>query len=265
MNINGKVFTIGADPEIFVHKDGNFVSAHDLVKGTKNKPYLVKDGAVQVDGLALEFNINPAEDFEQFKFNLNSVQSTLKSMIGDLEFMQACTVVFDEEFTKTVPKANLTLGCEPDYNGWTYDENPPPEQATLLRTVGGHIHIGGFPTDNPFKPEHFHACARLARILDFTLGVYSILWDTDDERRRIYGKAGSFRPKKYGMEYRTLSNKWIFDENLVEFVYDGAERALDLAINSQFDPDHFIEDIINESDRGHEYFQDNIFAKQLVA
>ena len=48
---------IGADPELFVKKDGVVVSGHDLIQGTKADPFPVQDGAVQVDGMALEFNI----------------------------------------------------------------------------------------------------------------------------------------------------------------------------------------------------------------
>ena len=53
---------LGADPEAFVVlKDGGIpVSAHGLLPGTKDKPFPVEKGAVQVDGMAAEFNIEPA-------------------------------------------------------------------------------------------------------------------------------------------------------------------------------------------------------------
>jgi len=53
---------VGCDPELFVKKDGVLVSAHGLVQGSKEHPFRVSKGAVQVDGMALEFNIDPAED-----------------------------------------------------------------------------------------------------------------------------------------------------------------------------------------------------------
>ena len=58
MLVNNKKFTIGADPEVFVADSltNTFVSAHDLVPGTKLEPFAVNKGAVQVDGMALEFN-----------------------------------------------------------------------------------------------------------------------------------------------------------------------------------------------------------------
>jgi hypothetical protein len=46
-------------------------------------------------------------------------------------------------------------------------------------------------------------------MLDLRLAVPSLIWDKDKKRRLLYGKAGCFRPKPYGMEYRTLSNAWL--------------------------------------------------------
>ena len=256
MLVNNKKFTIGADPEVFVADSltNTFVSAHDLVPGTKLEPFAVNKGAVQVDGMALEFNIDPADSFEEFEDNLNSVQNTLAGMIGDKKFIQDASVYFDEEFVKGVPEFNLMLGCEPDYNGWTMDVNAPADAASLMRTAGGHVHVGGFFTDDPFSPEHFATCARLARTMDHTLGVYSVLWDKDDKRRSMYGKAGSFRPKPYGMEYRTLSNRWIFNTDLIRFVYNATQEALEKMFDPSFSVGEEVREIINSSDRSSDFF-----------
>ena len=45
-------------------------------------------------------------------------------------------------------------------------------------------------------------------------------------RKQLYGKAGAYRPKPYGFEYRTLSNFWVFDKKLIEWVWRNTERAL---------------------------------------
>lgn len=266
MFVNGKKFTIGADPEVFIG-DANtlkFRSAHDLLPGTKDNPYRVPNGAVQVDGMAAEFNIDPAEDLESFQENLSSVQQTLQQMIGDNKILNQTSAYFDQEFTKDIPPLNLMLGCDPDYNGWTCDENIKPEADSFMRTAGGHVHIGGFFAEDPFSPEHFETSARLARVLDETIGVYSLLWDEDDDRRTMYGQAGAFRPKTYGMEYRTLSNKWIFDPKLTSFVYRGVKRALGLMFEG-YDPDEKVRYIINASDRGNAFFKGNPWTKQLEA
>ena len=100
-NLNIK---LGADPEKFVSNGKEFVSAHGMIQGTKAKPFPVKDGAVQVDGMAVEFNIDPAEDKEAFLHNLQSVMSQLDDMIPDHETVATPTADFSEEVIKSSPK-----------------------------------------------------------------------------------------------------------------------------------------------------------------
>ena len=258
-----KTFTIGADPEIFVGFGGKFISAHGLVKGDKKNPFPVQKGAVQVDGMALEFNIDPASDFDTFESNLSLVQEQLKSMIGDREFLRDTSVSFTEDFLKGIPIENVELGCEPDFNAYTGGENVRPSSGELMRTVGGHVHVGGFETDDPMNNRQMIMSGHLARILDDKLGVYSILWDKDDKRRSMYGKAGSFRPKKYGMEYRTLSNAWIFSKDLVKFVYDAVEESFSLFEERGYQTSEFTQEIIDTSNRSHSFFKNNEKADQI--
>jgi hypothetical protein len=51
--------------------------------------------------------------------------------------------------------------------------------------------------------------------------------DDGEMRKQLYGKAGAFRAKPYGVEYRTLSNFWIFNDNLIRWVWNNTQRALD--------------------------------------
>jgi hypothetical protein len=68
------MFMIGCDPEIFVKKGGKLIAATGLVPGDKKKPFRVMGGAVQVDGLALEFNTDPvaSNDFNRFNTQIVS-------------------------------------------------------------------------------------------------------------------------------------------------------------------------------------------------
>lgn len=257
MNIGDTKYTIGADPELFVGRDGQFVSAHGLVRGTKDQPFKVEKGAVQVDGMALEFNIDPAESAEEFQDHLDTVQAQLRSMIGDLDFLTESSVTFDKEFMANIPYDNLVLGCEPDFNAYTRRPNPRPNEGELMRTAGGHVHVGGFFTSTPESLDQLTLAARVAKSLDETLGVYSLFWDQDDKRRSMYGQAGCFRPKEYGMEYRTLSNKWIFKPVLVKFVFDAVAEALTNLHEGVTDFLSDAQDIINTSDRSHSFFKKN--------
>jgi len=57
--------------------------------------------------------------------------------------------------------------------------------------------------------------------MDLRLGMWSLTEDKDTNRRKLYGKAGAFRPKSYGVEYRVLSNFWTFTEANRKKVWDG--------------------------------------------
>lgn len=256
--------TIGADPEIFLARKGEFISAHDLLPGTKWEPHFVKYGAIQVDGMAAEFNIDPASSEEEFLSNLEIVQDQLKYMIPeDVTFLQKSSVEFTREFMRYIPPENLQLGCEPDFNAYSGEINPRPDDQKLLRTAGGHIHVGSedFHSDNLYETNHFSQMQKLVQIIDETVGVYSILWDKDDARRTMYGKAGAFRPKHYGVEYRSLSNSWIFNKERCKFVYEGVQEAVHLLLSGSWRPNMAIQSIINNSDRQHSFFKGNVRAE----
>jgi hypothetical protein len=219
---------VGADPEVFVRdKQGRFRSAHGLIPGTKKEPYKVKDGAVQVDGLALEFNIDPASTREQFVHNIGSVMGQLAAMVPDYELVIQPSVRFNGNHLRAQPEEALELGCEPDYDAYKEKENPRPNNKTTLRTGAGHVHIGFTEGADPQDPEHIQRCITLVKHLDAFLGLPSLSWDNDTLRRTLYGKAGAFRPKEYGVEYRTLSNAWLRDPRLVGYVFDQVQACVE--------------------------------------
>lgn len=226
-------FTIGADPEVFVGDNDKFVSAHNLVTGTKLHPTRVVEGAIQVDGMALEYNIDPCTSKEDFVRRIIGVKKQLLSHIGGLKVLPKATVTFTEEDIADVPTQNFELGCSVDFNAYTLRPNETPESSAMFRTAGGHVHVGGFPTKKRYSSAHLAECARLARLMDRELGVPSLTWDKDVLRRSMYGKAGAFRPTFYGMEYRSLSNLWVFDEALISFVYDATERAFEMFMEGE--------------------------------
>lgn len=218
--------SIGADPEMFLLQAGKFVSAHGLIPGTKEAPHKVNRGAVQVDGMAVEFNIDPAKSKEEFLTNINVVRDQLIHMLPGFELASVPFAEFGADYMKTQPEEALELGCDPDFDAYSEGKaNQRPNGDVTFRTAGGHVHIGwgeDIPTDDP---EHMEACMMLTRELDYYLGLPSLFWDDDDRRRSMYGKAGAFRPKKYGVEYRSLSNAWLKDSKIIEFVYSQTEKC----------------------------------------
>lgn len=228
--MNTSKVLVGADPELFMvlPNSGAFISAHDRIPGTKWEPFKVPYGAVQVDGTALEFNIDPAATVDEFVHNINAVRKTMTDMVPGYNVVAEPVARFEPEYFKfDVPSYAQELGCNPDFNGWTCGVNPKPDpDGQPYRTASGHLHIGWTSDKDVESKEHFLFCCKIARQLDYYLGMSSLLWDADDTRRQLYGKAGAFRPKSYGMEYRVLSNRWLDSEPLMRWIYNTIQVAM---------------------------------------
>ena len=214
------MFLLGADPELFVKdKAGKFISGYGMIPGTKDEPFKVESGAVQVDGMALEFNIDPAKSAREFSSNIKKVMTSLKGMVGDVELAAVPTAYFGKEYMETQPKEALELGCDPDYDAYSGKANPRPDGNVAFRTGAGHIHIGWTEGQDPMNIHHFEACRLVTRALDYYLFPLSQIWDKDKKRRELYGKQGAFRPKPYGVEYRVLSNAWVGNTVLESIIF----------------------------------------------
>lgn len=223
-------FLVGADPELFVlDTTGRPVSAAGLIPGTKAVPHRVKDGAVQVDGMAAEFNIDPCSSFEEFDGRITSVMKQLKAFLPKgYKLAARPAVVFDEGVWALAPDDAKELGCSPDFNAWTGDVNPPPACISnpRLRTASGHLHIGWTEDADFSTMQHMLNCQDLVKQLDWYLGAWSLQVDSDPTRRLLYGKAGACRYKSYGVEYRVLSNFWLTTKQRRLAVWNRLHQAI---------------------------------------
>lgn len=226
---------VGADPELFLTYKGGFHSAHGMVNGTKRRPEKVDNGAVQVDGLALEINIKPASDEDEFVYSLASVLGQLRAKIPlDFQFSRAASAEFDINHMMQQPASALELGCEPDYNAYSGEANTRPEAHPTLRVAGGHLHLGWCKGALPYDEDHFLRCQDVVKQMDYWEGLPSVILDKDQKRRQLYGKAGAFRPKSYGVEYRSPSNFWLFDEEYQRLMYRNAQRGFASMMEGKF-------------------------------
>ena len=214
-------FLIGADPEFFIKKKyGGYASTVGLIGGSKWEPKKIdEDGhAILEDNVAVEFNIKPASSFDEFRSSIHKVLDHIRGILPGYEFSKESAVSFPQEELMT-PEAQM-FGCEPDFDAWRECVNEKPcADDKNLRSAGGHIHVGSdLAISNPVA---------VIRAMDLFLGVPSTQLDAGTLRRELYGKAGCFRAKSYGTEYRTLSNFWIFDDSLIQWAFDGTQRALE--------------------------------------
>lgn len=144
----------------------------------------------------------------------------------------------------------ITKLCDPDYNAYTESQNPKPKgDITNLRSTGMHVHLGF--VDNMSIPYKLN----IIRMLDFTLGIPSIIIDRDKDRRTLYGKAGCFRLTSYGIEYRTISGAFLSNDKRIGLVYDLAVHAVRTFSEEAFQKRFYdasgrynIENIINSAD-----------------
>ena len=221
--------SFGADPEVFLRDSTTkqFKSAIGLIPGSKYDPFLIGDNpfeAIQTDNVMVEYCQEPTIDPKKFYEDSLNIHKYIKQILpSNLELVFEASAEFDDSELDN-PLAQ-EFGCDPDYNAWTGKKNPAPKsEGVKLRTAGGHLHIGY--ADSTIKLN-----LEIIKILDLYLTLPSLLLDKDDRRRQMYGKAGAFRHKDYGVELRTLSNFWVASQETVEWVFNNTKMAI-MMLNS---------------------------------
>lgn len=217
------MFTIGTDSEVAIHDKKTYRSIIGIINGSKHNPVLTPFGNIQEDNVFAEFAINPVDNEREWVKLITDAKKHLEQLLNPLGFdihINSCIELPDFELAN--PEV-WEFGCEPDYNAYSGRQNPRPENPGNRRVAGGHIHVGhtGALKDRSKR--------WLIKYMDLYLGLPSVILDNTPEsreRRLFYGKAGSFRPKPYGVEYRTLSNFWIQDESLMKWAFQQTTKAV---------------------------------------
>lgn len=238
MSIQANHLTFGCDPELFIRNilTRTYVSAHDIIPGDKKNPYKVKGGAIQSDGVAAEFNIDPVQDKSAWSDSIWKLRKILdnfsKLKAPSIYPTVESSVLFEKDYFNSLPEEVKAVGCDPDFDAYDEDMNLSPDLPTdngnFFRFGGGHIHVGWDEGLFVGDESHFFDCIQVTKQLDMMLYELSPLWDTDLIRRSYYGKQGTFRVKPYGVEYRTLSNAWLKYPTLITWIYDATKLAMEI-------------------------------------
>lgn len=217
---------LGSDPEIFVRRAGTKECIDPSIipdmQESRKKTLSFAYGQLALDGLALEMHPMPTLYFNS-AYYIADLRRTVSSFLNKngYEAVVEPVVFFNKEYyDNEVASASKILGCNPDFNAYRglNEPNPRPhvfeDSRGVMRTGGGHIHIGwrskSIESLYDLTDEHYlEDCVALVRNLDAFFGEEEKTWDKNEERRRMYGALGSFRPKQYGLEYRPLSNAWL--------------------------------------------------------
>jgi hypothetical protein len=239
---------LGADPEVLLFNEttGKFISSVGLIGGSKDYPMPIdaEGNAVQEDNVTVEFNTPPCYTVEDFKKHINKNKSWISKRAEELGLKMVVkpSASYDEEQLSS--HAAQTFGCEPDFDAWQDGRmNPRPRSKDKsLRSAGGHVHI---------QVDHDTMdILEVVKAMDLFVGCLMLEFDDDKDRRTLYGKAGAFRKKSYGVEYRTASNAWIENDDRIQWVWDQTEKALELVASGRtftVEEGTLIQQCINES------------------
>lgn len=226
---------IGSDPEIFVETaKGKLIPAFDFL-GSKEKPTIPKRAPTSYsnashntlywDGFQAEFT---TDDSHCMGWHSDSLQAGLEGIwkaatAYKKDAKLSTKTVFDipKKLLKTSKPEFVAFGCNPSLNAYGMNGLQAPGTAIDYRSAGGHVHLG-MPG---LKQEDY---INMVKGMDAILGVagVSMFAKFDDPRRRImYGLAGEYRLPAHGVEYRVLSNAWLFHPMAANIVFDLARTA----------------------------------------
>ena len=220
-------FTIGCDPEFFLTQGGKYVPAINYISGMKGCPQdLGRGNGVMVDNVALEFCTEPAIKEEKFVRGIKQAIKAIKKLLPDDVKIEAIPSAYFPADALENPVCQ-EFGCDPDFNAYRGGRrNPrPAAEDDTFRSCGGHIHVGHPRLSTPEDR------IMMVKLMDCTHGLCATTLDRGESaiaRRKLYGKAGTFRPTEYGLEYRTLSNFWLKSPELVKLIYRLTRDAVSL-------------------------------------
>jgi hypothetical protein len=223
--------TFGSDPEFFLtNAAGDLIPSVGLIGGTKDKPLMSGEYGLQEDNVMVEFTtppcVSPATAIDHAVLGRTVALRKARNSVRDATLFRRCYAEFSDAVLMAAGPQAMQFGCSPDFDAYAagapHRRVMPDALKTELgawRFAGGHIHIG-YKQDHPGLPEHI-----AAMLCDLTIGLSLIChYEQQGPRRQLYGMAGRFRPTPYGLEYRTPSNTWLYDDDVQAGVARGMER-----------------------------------------
>jgi len=212
--------TFGSDPELFLTKDNEVVPSATVIDKQL-------DGVAE-DGFQVELHPNEHTCRQTSAYFLALSIRTLKKFADEkgynLSFSLAHTI--SDKVWKNTPKDTKKFGCSPTETAYKDKRKRVTGMREKFRAGGGHIHIGStLVKENQPK---------MVQLLDIVVGNTLVLIDRNPDnatRRKNYGRAGEYRPKEYGLEYRVPSNFWLRDYILWSLTAGLVRNAVTLRLN----------------------------------
>ncbi len=234
---------LGGDPEFFITtKRGKTLSACQFLPSKFNKKKVRnysgnKVGEYFFDGVQAEINIEPSRCREVLASRIWNVLRSVKSKIGDdyKVVMKPSVIVSKDVLDRADPEAKR-FGCSPDWNAYTglQNESKLNGDTHRVRYSGGHIHLSFDKGDRMLSDPNIFL--DFVKLLDLFVGIPMLLLDVgsaSNRRRKYYGKAGTFRETRWGVEYRQPSNVWLKSPELTSLALGLSRTAYRIMISSK--------------------------------
>ncbi len=215
---------IGSDIECFLlNSSDQIINAANHIKYSKEIPYKKQKIKIHYDNILAEFSIPPCETGKEFVVSITNGLYLLEKLASPYKLDFTAAAIIDKSVMED--RNASENGCNDETNAYTLTFNTEIEpfiKNSRFRTCGGHIHIGVDDEnllDPIIKPLFVY-------MLDLFLGVPSVILDKDMtqvNRRQAFGKAGAYRSKSYGLEYRVLSSWWVTKPEYIALVYNIVE------------------------------------------
>jgi len=273
--------TLGGDPEFFIleklKSKYKVITADKILPGKRKKAECC-GGHVFFDGVQAEINPRPDTCREFFARNIQDCIEDILSRSSNTKYTKDKTIVFaplasvpvDDKILKGSDRECFRFGCSPDSNIYTDEKMTYPNgKEFMTRFSGGHVHLGFDDIKYMQTMNTPEKLLNLVRAMDTIAGVMAVAISNGKEekiRRQYYGKAGTYRLQKHGIEYRTLSSFWLVSPPLTSLmvglirdaftiVYKGVEQAL-----FKYASTELIRDIIDNSkvNKAKKFYYDEI-------
>jgi hypothetical protein len=195
----GASVTFGSDPEFFfVDKQGRVIPSTKLLSN--------KTGIVKPDGFQGELNPSSSTCRQSAGHHIGDaiVRAADIAKKAGLQLSLDVGKIITYDIWKDSSTELKRFGCNPTYNAHEAQFKRVTGLREKFRAAGGHIHIA----TTVAKGDE----STLITLMDILGGNTAVLIDRDENnaRRRInYGRAGEYRIKSYGVEYRVYSNFWL--------------------------------------------------------
>lgn len=237
--------SLGSDPELFFRKGKQILGAELLLPREGLKVF---EGVHEtkskwtIDGVQAE--LNPSVHTCRSSM-ASAISTSFRSLIQELkkkdpevtlDFSQAVEV--GEADLAQLSEESRKFGCMPSLSIYDTSKDIQINQVDpsqyRIRAAGGHVHIG---VDNypQLVPALTTRCKETVQLLDIIAGNTAVIIDrsrANIERRKLYGRAGEYRLPAHGLEYRTLSNFWLYDSRLMSLMMGLVRLAVQLSADA---------------------------------